>query len=146
MSSVSPVDCRLRPSCPHAVLLIVIYASAVAAVLHTRLPVALAGALALVLLASAVGDLRRGALRAGPRAVRRVRIDAAGWWLHRADGGTWGPARPVGARAWPRALTLVLRDTRGARQRLHVMQDATTGDALRRLRARALQDLTDGGP
>jgi hypothetical protein len=145
MSAVPPVDCCLRSSRVHVLLLLAIHLPAGVALLHTRLPIAFAAVLALGLLAGAAREVWRGALRAGPGAVRRVRADAAGWWLHRADGGIWGPAWPTAARTWPRALTLELRDAQGARHRLQVFQDATSGDQLRRLRARARRELGGSG-
>jgi hypothetical protein len=145
MSAVPPVDCSLRSSRIHALLLLVIHLPAGVALFYTRLPTAFAAAFALALLAGAAREVWCGAMRAGPGAVRRVRADAAGWWLHRADGGIWGPAWPTAARTWPRALTLELRDTRGARHRLHVIQDATSSEQLRRLRARARRELAGSG-
>jgi len=139
--SATPVDATLAPCSAHAGVILLAAGCACAGLLSSRLPLAACAALSLVLALLAWRELREHAWRDARRAVRRVSVDAAGWWLHAPGGLAWGPAWPVAGRVWEPAVLLVLRDAVGARRRLLVGRGALSGEDLRRLRVRAMTDL-----
>ena len=142
--STAPVDCRLAPSDAYAWTVLLVTGFACVAVLLSRLPLAPCVALCLVLASLASRELAEHAWRRGRRAVRRVRADAAGWWLHDPHGRVFGPARAVAGRIWAGGLLLILRDAQGARRRLLLGPGALAAGELRRVRVRASADLRGG--
>jgi hypothetical protein len=135
--SDAPTDCTVGPSHRYALLCTLLHVGAALALLMTRLDPLLLGVLAVLLTRCAWRELCRNAWRTTPDAVRRVRVDARGWWLAHAGGAESGPLRVEASRVWSFGVLLVLRGAGRRRMTVLVPADAAPAQALRRLRVAA---------